>query len=91
MLQPDEPDDYVIGTGVMHSVRDLVVSAFSRVDLDWEEYVKVDPALIRPAEVHTLQADPRRAAAELEWTPTVSFAELIAMMVDADIERLTGS
>jgi len=88
MLQAESPDDYVIGTGVMHSVRDLVETAFTHVGLDWQAYVKVDPAFIRPAEVDLLLADPTRAKQELGWTPTVTFHELITMMVDADLARL---
>jgi GDPmannose 4,6-dehydratase len=88
MLQQPEPRDYVIGTGVMHSVRDLVEIAFSHAGLDWREHVVTDPAFIRPAEVDVLQADPSLARRELQWEPTVSFKELIGMMVDADLERL---
>jgi GDPmannose 4,6-dehydratase len=88
MLQPPEPRDYVIGTGVTHSVRDLVEIAFRRVGLDWREHVVTDPAFIRPAEVDVLLADPSKAKAELGWTPTVGFADLVSMMVDADLERL---
>ena len=88
MLQQPEPRDYVIGTGVTHSVRDLVEAAFGHAGLDWERYVKVDPAFIRPAEVDLLLADPTRAREELGWTPRVGFKELIAMMVDADLARL---
>jgi len=88
MLQPPEPRDYVIGTGVTHSVRDLVEIAFRRVGLDWREHVVTDPAFIRPAEVDVLLADPSKAKAELGWTPTVGFADLVTMMVDADLERL---
>ena len=88
MLQQPEPRDYVIGTGVMHSVRDLVEIAFSHAGLDWRTYVVTDPAFIRPAEVDVLQADPSLARRELAWTPTVSFHQLVAMMVDADLERL---
>jgi len=88
MLQADAPDDYVIGTGVTHSVRDLVETAFTHVGLDWQAYVKVDPAFIRPAEVDLLLADPTKAREELGWTPTVGFTELITMMVDADVARL---
>ena len=88
MLQQPEPRDYVIGTGTTHSVRDLVEVAFGHAGLDWREWVKVDPAFIRPAEVDLLQADPARAREELGWTPQVSFRQLIAMMVDADLERL---
>ena len=78
MLQRDRPTDYVIGTGVMHSVRDLVEAAFDRVGLDWEKYVVVDQTLIRPAEVDVLCANPARARAELGWVPEVSFEELVA-------------
>jgi GDPmannose 4,6-dehydratase len=88
MLQQPEPRDYVIGTGVMHSVRDLVEIAFSHAGLDWRTHVVTDPAFIRPAEVDVLQADPSLARRELAWTPTVSFTQLVAMMVDADLERL---
>ena len=88
MLQQPEPRDYVIGTGTTHSVRDLVEVAFGHAGLDWREWVKVDPAFIRPAEVDLLQADPTRAREELGWTPEVSFRRLVAMMVDADLERL---
>lgn len=88
MLQPDTPQDYVIGTGVMHSVRDLVEVAFSRAGLDWQKYVKLDPAFIRPAEVDLLLADATRAREQLGWTPTVGFRQLIEMMVDADLARL---
>ncbi|HEX5004757.1 MAG TPA: GDP-mannose 4,6-dehydratase [Gemmatimonadales bacterium] len=88
MLQPDTPQDFVIGTGVAHSVRDLITTAFGHAGLDWQEYVKVDPAFIRPAEVDLLLADPTLARERLGWTPTVGFGALIAMMVDADIARL---
>jgi len=87
MLQREEPRDYVVGTGISHSVRDLVDTAFSHVGLDWESHVVVDPSLIRPAEVEALVADPTRARAELGWHPTVSFEDMITMMVDADLER----
>ncbi|HRZ09188.1 MAG TPA: GDP-mannose 4,6-dehydratase [Gemmatimonadales bacterium] len=88
MLQPDTPQDYVIGTGVMHSVRDLVEVAFSRAGLDWQKYVRLDPAFIRPAEVDLLLADATLARERLGWTPTVGFRQLIEMMVDADLARL---
>lgn len=90
MLQLDAPQDFVIGTGVTHSVRDLVEQAFGHAGLDWRKYVKLDPAFIRPAEVDLLLADPSLARAKLGWTPTVAFPELIAMMVDADLARLTA-
>ena len=88
MLQQDRADDYVIATGTSHSVRDLVETAFSHAGLDWREHVRTDPALMRPAEVEHLVGDPSRAAAELGWRPSVDFAGLIRMMVDADIERI---
>ena len=88
MLQQDEPKDYVIGSGETHSVQDFVECAFDRVGLDWNKYVKIDPAFIRPAEVEILLADPSRAKDELGWQPRVSFKELVHMMVDADLERL---
>jgi GDPmannose 4,6-dehydratase len=90
MLQQPEPADYVIGTGVSHSVQELVEAAFGHAGLDWRAYVKTDPAFMRPAEVDVLLADPTRAREELGWRTTVGFAELIAMMVDADLARLQG-
>ena len=90
MLQQPEPRDYVIGTGVSHSVRDLVEAAFSHVGLDWEKYVRVDPNFIRPAEVDVLTGDASKARTELGWSPTVSFRDLVAMMVDADVARLAA-
>lgn len=89
MLQQKEPTDFVIGTGVMHSVRDLVKIAFRHADLDWEQHVEIDESLIRPAEVESLCADASKAQRVLEWLPKMSFSELVAMMVDADIERLS--
>lgn len=88
MLQQPEPEDYVIGTGLTHSVRDLVEIAFTRVGLDWQSYVKQDPKFIRPAEVDVLLADPSKAKARLDWEPRVGFEEMIIRMVDADLERL---
>jgi GDPmannose 4,6-dehydratase len=88
MLQQPEPEDFVIGTGVMHSVRDLLDTAFEVVGLDWHDYVVEDPAFIRPAEVDRLTADPTRARERLGWEPTVSFEELMRKMVEADLERL---
>jgi GDPmannose 4,6-dehydratase len=89
MLQPDEPKDYVIGTGVTHSVRDLVEVAFDRVGLSWEDHVVIDPRFIRPAEVDLLLADPARARDELGWVPEVDFVSMIETMVEADLSRLT--
>jgi GDPmannose 4,6-dehydratase len=88
MLQQPTPQDYVVGTGRTHSVRDLVEAAFGHVGLDWQKYVRTDPRYMRPAEVDLLQADPSKAQRELGWKPKVGFAELVAMMVDADLERL---
>jgi GDPmannose 4,6-dehydratase len=89
MLQQQEPKDYVVGTGTMHTVRDLCAAAFGHVGLDWKKYVKVDPRFVRPAEVDTLLADASRARNELGWSPRVSFEQLVKMMVDADLERLS--
>lgn len=89
MLQQDEPDDYVVGTGVTHSVADLVKIAFNAANLDWREFVKTDESLIRPAEVDHLLADSSKAKRKLGWSPRGSFAELIVMMVDHDIYRMT--
>ncbi|MEU7137034.1 GDP-mannose 4,6-dehydratase [Streptomyces sp. NPDC046261] len=87
MLQQDEPTDYVVGTGQMHSVRDAVRYAFECVDLDWTDYVVIDPALVRPAEVEVLCADTRRVRTELGWEPTVDFPQLMRMMVESDLEQ----
>jgi GDPmannose 4,6-dehydratase len=88
MLQQPEADDYVIATGISHSVRDLVEIAFSHAGLDWRKYVRIDPKLLRPAEVDALIGDPSKARARLGWTPEVDFRRLIALMVDADCERI---
>jgi GDPmannose 4,6-dehydratase len=88
MLQQPSPQDYVVGTGRTHSVRDLVEAAFGHLGLDWQKHVVSDPKYIRPAEVDVLQADPSKARRELSWSPKVGFGELVAMMVDADLERL---
>jgi len=89
MLQQERPDDYVIATGVSHSVRELIEIAFARVGLDWEQHVRVDPALLRPAEVDHLLGDFTKARKELGWAPRVDFKRLVEMMVDADLERLS--
>jgi GDPmannose 4,6-dehydratase len=91
MLQQPTAGDYVVGTGATHSVREFCELAFRHVGLEWEEYVRVDPKLIRPAEVDLLLADPTKAREQLDWTPKVEFAELVRMMVDADLERLDSS
>jgi GDPmannose 4,6-dehydratase len=88
MLQQPEPDDYVLATGKTHSVRDLLEVAFGAVGLDWEEYIEIDPKLIRPAEVDVLCGDATKAREKLGWEPEVSFEELIKMMVKADLEAV---
>lgn len=90
MLQQDTPDDYVIATGETRTVKELVQVAFDRAGLDWEKYVKLDPAFIRPAEVDLLIGDPAKAKKKLGWTPKVSFEQMICMMVDSDIARLSA-
>jgi GDPmannose 4,6-dehydratase len=91
MLQQDDPDDYVVGTGHTWSVRQLCDAAFSYLGLDYRDYVKQDPRFIRPAEVDLLVADPNKAKKSLGWEPRVSFEELVRMMVDADIARHSAS
>jgi GDPmannose 4,6-dehydratase len=88
MLQRSEPRDYVVATGVEHSVRDFVEAAFGRVGLDWTAHMVIDSELMRPAEVDHLVGDASRARADLGWEARVSFIELVAMMVDADLGRL---
>ncbi len=91
MLQQDRPDDYVIATGVSHSVRELVDIAFGHVGLDPKKYVRTDPALIRPAEVDHLIGDATKGRRELGWEPKVNFHQLISMMVDADVARISAT
>jgi GDPmannose 4,6-dehydratase len=90
MLQQDEPDDYVVSTEETHSVREFCQIAFGHVGLDWEQYVVVDEAFFRPAEVDLLVGDSAKARKVLEWTPSVGFEELVTMMVDADLDLLNG-
>ena len=85
MLQQDEPEDYVIATGISHSVKDLVQVAFDHAGLDWEGYTTIDPKFLRPAEVDHLLGDSQKARAKLGWKPRVTFEELIRMMVDHDL------
>ena len=87
MLQQDHPDNYVIGTGETHAVREFCEIAFSHVDLDYKQYVVQDEKFYRPAEVDLLISDPSKAHAALNWEPAVSFRELVTMMVDSDLER----
>jgi GDPmannose 4,6-dehydratase len=87
MLQQDEADDYVIATGESHSVKELVEIAFGHAGLNWEQHVVIDPAFLRPAEVDHLIGDASKAKAQLGWSPSVDFAGLVTMMVDADLKR----
>jgi GDPmannose 4,6-dehydratase len=88
MLQQDHPDDYVVGTGSTHAVRELCQAAFGCLGLDWEQYVVVDPKFYRPAEVDLLVSDPSKARRVLGWEPEVGFEELVEMMVKADLASL---
>ena len=90
MLQQDEPDDYVVATGETHSVRRFCEIAFGHVGLDWEDHVTIDEQFMRPAEVDLLIGDASKAKTMLGWEPRTSFEELVTMMVDADIELLSG-
>jgi GDPmannose 4,6-dehydratase len=89
MLQQDAPEDYVVGTGVTHSVRELCQTAFDYVGLNYQDYVVQDPRYYRPAEVDLLVADPKKANEELKWRPRVGFEEMIKLMIDADFQRLS--
>jgi len=91
MLQQEQPDDYVVGTGQTHSVRELCHLAFGHLGLDYEEYVQVDPHFFRPADVDLLVSDPSKARTVLGWEPTVSFKDLVVMMVEADLKRLQAA
>jgi len=91
MLQQPRPDDYVIATGKDHSVRELIELAFRHLDLDWEDHVEIDPALLRPAEVDHLIGDYSKAKAVLGWEPRTTFEDLIRLMVDSDMELLSRS
>ena len=87
MLQQDEPGDFVVGTGEVHSVEEFVKEAFAYVNLDWEEFVRLDPNSLRPSETNYLQADTRKATMELGWKPKVYFKDLVKIMMDAELER----
>jgi len=91
MLQQEKPDDYLIATGVAHSVREFVERAFARAGLSWRDHVVEDPALLRPAEVDHLIGDAAKAKRVLGWEPRVSFEQLVEMMVDADIASLSAT
>jgi len=87
MLQQDEPDDYVVGTGEAHTVREFVDLAFAHAGLDWREHVEIDPRYFRPAEVDALCADASKAKRRLGWEPAVTFHELVGIMVDSDLRE----
>ena len=91
MFQQDKPDDYVIATGETHSVKEFVQLAFSCAGLNWRDYIVIDKAFYRPAEVHLLKGDYSKAKRKLGWKPTVKFEELVKMMVDSDLKRLKNS
>lgn len=91
MLQQDRPEDYVIATGETHSVKELVETAFACAGLHWENHVVIDPKFIRPAEVDLLVGDPSKAKRQLGWQPAVSFQELIRMMVETDLKKLSAT
>lgn len=86
MMQADQPDDYVIATGECHSVRDFLDQAFGYLDLDWKEHVEIDPRYYRPAEVDLLMGDASKARRILGWEPTITFNEMVTMMIDHDLE-----
>jgi len=88
MLQQDQPDDYVVATGETHSVKEFLELAFTHANLNWEDYVKFDQRYLRPAEVDLLIGDPTKTQAKLKWKPSVTFPELVGLMVDADLEAL---
>jgi GDPmannose 4,6-dehydratase len=86
MVQADEPDDYVIATGESHSIKDFLGETFGYLDLDWKDYVDIDPRYYRPAEVDMLVGDAGKARRVLGWEPTISFTELVRLMVDHDLD-----
>jgi GDPmannose 4,6-dehydratase len=88
MLQNERAEDFVVGSGEMHSVREFLEHAFAHADLDWREFVEIDPRYLRPAEVDALCADASQAREKLGWVPRTGFKELVEIMVDADIEKL---
>jgi GDPmannose 4,6-dehydratase len=88
MLQQDEPDDYVIATGEMHTVREFLDASAQLLDMDWAKHVEFDPRYLRPAEVDALQGDPSKAKEKLGWEPKTSFKELVKIMVESDVKAL---
>jgi GDPmannose 4,6-dehydratase len=91
ILQQESPSDYVLGTGESHTIREFLDEAFGYVNLDWRDYVELDPRYLRPAEVEFLLADASRAEKELGWEPKIRFKELVRIMVDADVEAIGGT
>jgi GDPmannose 4,6-dehydratase len=90
MLQQPEADDYVVATGETHSVKEFLEFAFDHVKLDWKKYVETDPQFYRPAEVDQLVGDASKARQRLGWTPQTKFADLVRLMVDADVKLLAA-
>jgi GDPmannose 4,6-dehydratase len=91
ILQQEAPSDYVLGTGEAHTVREFLEEVFRYLDLDWREYVELDPRYLRPAEVDYLLGDATKARKELGWAPRINFQELVRIMVDADVEAIGGT
>src|SRR6202022_2586349 len=89
MLQQESPEDYVIATGVAHNVKQLLEVAFARVGLDYRDHVEIDPEFLRPAEVYHLLGDYTKAREKLGWEPSVSFAQLVGMMVESDLDLMS--
>ncbi|HQX53777.1 MAG TPA: GDP-mannose 4,6-dehydratase, partial [Planctomycetaceae bacterium] len=90
MLQQEEPDDYVLATGESRTIRDLLQVAFDHVGLKWQDYVKIDQRFKRPADAHELLGNPAKAIAKLGWQPTVTFEQLIGLMVDEDLKAVNS-
>jgi GDPmannose 4,6-dehydratase len=88
MLQQEQPEDFVVGTGETHAVREFCEVAFNHVGLNYQDYVVQDPRFLRPSEVDLLIADPAKAHQKLDWSPRIRFKDLVAMMVEADLRRL---
>ena len=88
MLQNKEPDDFVVGTGETHSVKEFVEKTFSYAGFDWNDYVKIDPRYFRPTEVKELIADPTKAKGKLDWNPKIKFNDLVKVMLDADMRGI---
>ena len=90
MMQAQTPDDYIIATGEQQTLRNFVVGAFESVDLDWENYVRIDPAFFRPTEVNVVVGDPSKAREKLGWQPSMNFAGLIEFLMEAEMHRVSG-